>query len=116
MACRQQQGRDSAGGMKRLQVVQTPCGLSAPDLRSTLVATDSAVQALAAAPLREGESCGVMYGRVVYSLEALEHMPLKELRDICRCRGLIISGKKQDLVERVLTSQLGPYPGGASGP
>jgi hypothetical protein len=81
------------------------------------VAADSAAQALAAAaPSQAADNSGTFYGRVVYSSEALEAMPLKEVKDICRSRGLIVSGKKQDLLQRILTSQLGPYPNGAAGP
>lgn len=57
-----------------------------------------------------------VYGRVVHSKEVLEGMTLKALKELCRCRKLVMAGRKDDLVARLLTSQLGPYPDGAAGP
>ena len=56
------------------------------------------------------------YGRVVYTVDGLSGMNLKQLKDICRSRDLVMRGKKEDLLQRILTSQLGPYPGKAAGP
>jgi len=101
---------------KRGRVTQTPSGLSAPDMRNSLVASDPALHAAAADPAQAPGSQAALYGRVVYSAESLKAMSLKDLKEVCRSRELVVGGKKQDLVDRILTSQLGPYPSGAAGP
>lgn len=101
---------------KRGRVTQTPTGLSAPDMRNRLVATDPVLQAMAAEPSQSADDQAPMYGRVVYSEEALKAMTLRDLKDVCRTRELVLGGKKQDLIDRILTSQLGPYAPGAAGP
>jgi hypothetical protein len=55
-------------------------------------------------------------GRVVYTTHALVMKTLKQLKEICKSRSLPVSGNKQDLVQRVIKSQLGPYAAGSVGP
>lgn len=80
------------------------------------MASDPVLQAIAAEAPQPTDDQTAMYGRVVYSIESLKGMTLKDLKEICRNRELVLGGKKQELIDRVLTSQLGPYPPGATGP
>jgi hypothetical protein len=43
--------------------------------------------------------------RTIYSREKLLQMTVQELKDLCRDDHLAVSGKKNDLVERILKSQ-----------
>ena len=49
----------------------------------------------------------VSYGRVVYTEEGLSSKTHADLKGICQKRSLPVSGKKQVLIDRVLTGQLG---------
>lgn len=49
----------------------------------------------------------VSYGRVVHTEEGLSSKTQAELKSICQKRGLPVSGKKQVLIDRILTGQLG---------
>lgn len=49
----------------------------------------------------------VAYGRVVYTEEGLSTKTQADLKEICQKRKLPVSGKKQVLIDRILTAQLG---------
>lgn len=68
------------------------------------------------APRQASTRACVSYGRVVFTADALGQKTLPDLKDICRTRGLSMGGKKNQLLQRILTSQLGPYLDGAEGP
>jgi SAP domain len=55
-------------------------------------------------------------GRVVYTTDALSMKALKQLREICKSRMLPVSGNKTELAQRILTSQLGAFAHGSTGP
>ena len=100
-------------------IMRTPAGLAAPDLRYGLAGAPSpaALPTTAAmSAMGPAEEAQPQYGRVVYTEDALSAMTLKQLKDICRSRELVIGGKKQELCQRILESQLGPYPNKAAGP
>jgi SAP domain len=56
------------------------------------------------------------FGRVVYTTDALVMKTLKQLKKVCKSRSLPVSGNKQDLVQRIVKSQLGPDADGSAGP
>ena len=94
--------------------VATASGLTTPGGRTNHTLTGNVAPDLTAG--NDVESPEHKYGRIVYTREALEGMTLKSMKDICRQRGIAVSGKKPELIERLLTSQLAPYPNGAPGP
>jgi hypothetical protein len=98
--------------------MRTPTGLAAPDLRNSISrAADASPAAQLATMLAPSGVGGThQYGRVVYTVDGLMVMTMKHLKEICRSRELLVSGKKQELMQRILTSQLGPYQRGAAGP
>jgi hypothetical protein len=110
-------GKESAAKRSKSGPVSTPSGLATPGGRENHTLTGTPGPSLAVdADGQEGGSQSAKYGRVVHTQEGLERMPLKALKEICRSRKLVMSGKKPDLIGRILTSQLGPYPRGAEGP
>lgn len=79
--------------------------------------TDPTAQA-PGAPLHPAPESGAgpMYGRVIFTVDILNGKTVVLLQDICRSRGIPTSGRKSEIVQRILTAQQAPYPHGAAGP
>lgn len=62
----------------------------------------------AAPPATDVSGTVISYGVVVHTAEGLNAKNQVELKAICRKRNLATSGKKQVVIDRILTAQMGP--------
>lgn len=88
----------------------------APASKKAKLSSEHGLQTPGVGPPTSAPGTVPAYGRVVYTVDILTGKTIPLLQEICRNRGVPTSGRKGDLVQRILAAQSAPYPDQAAGP